>query len=111
MGKLNADPIVTFPDGAQLLVSTTHCGEGRFTCELYMAGAEQMERRELRVVSSLPEAATCLQAQASAYTQARHLYPGMAEGMKEPPYLIWSGPSLPAFEAETRLRSGHRHQA
>lgn len=110
MGKLNADPIVTFPDGGQLLVSTTHCGKGRFTCELYMAGVEQMERRDLRVVSSLPEAATCLQAQASAYSQARHLYPGMAEGIKEPPYLIWSGPSLPAFEPEARSRGGQRHQ-
>ncbi len=108
MGRLNADPIATFPDGGQLLVSTAYCGEGQFVCELYMAGVEQMERRDLRVVSSLPEAPTCRQAQASAYTQARHLYPGMAEGMKQPPYLIWSGPALPSFEPKERSRSGQR---
>ena len=83
MSRLNADPIATFPDGGQLLVSTAYCGEGQFVCELYVAGVEQMERRDLRVVSSLPEAPTCRQAQASAYTQARHLYPGMAEDMKQ----------------------------
>ena len=110
MGKLNADPIITFPDGGKLLVSTTYCGEGHFVCELYMAGVEQKYRMELRVVSSLPEAPTCLQAQASAYAQARHLYPGTAEGMKEPPYLIWPGPSLPSFEPETRSQSAHRRR-
>jgi len=110
MGRLNADPIVVFPDGGQLLVSTTYCGEGQFTCELYMADAGLKERMDLRVVSSLPEAPTCRQAQASAYTQARHLYPGMAEGMKEPPYLIWQGPSLPSFEPEARSRSGQRRR-
>lgn len=110
MAKLNTDPIVTFPDGGQLLVSTTFCGDGGFVCELFMAGIEEMGRRDLRVVSSLPEAPTCRQAQASAYTQARHLYPGMVDGMKEPPYLIWSGPSLPAFEPKARSRSGQRNQ-
>lgn len=110
MGRLNADPIATFPDGWQLLVSTSYCGEGQFVCELYMAGVEQKERRDLRVVSSLPEAPTCLQAQTSAYAQARHLYPGMAEGMKQPPYLIWSGPSLPSFEPDERSRNGHRRR-
>ncbi len=108
MGRLNADPIVTFSDGEKLLVSTTYFGEGHFVCELYMAGVGQKDRMDLRVVSSLPEAPTCLQAQASAYAQARHLYPGMAEGMKEPPYLIWPGPSLPSFEPEARSRSGQR---
>lgn len=110
MGKLNADPIVTFPDGGQLLVSTTYCRDGGFACELFMAGLEQMGRRDLRVVSSLPESPTCRQAQASAYTQARYLYPGVAESMKEPPYLIWSGPALPAFEPKARSRGGQRHQ-
>lgn len=111
MGRLNADPIVVFPDGGQLLVSTTYCGEGQFTCELYMmANVGQMDRMDLRVVSSLPDAATCRQAQASAYTQARHLYPGMANGMKEPPYLIWPGPSLPSFEPEARSRNGQRRR-
>ena len=110
MGRLNADPIAIFPDGEQLLVSTTYCGEGQFVCELYMAGAGKQDRMDLRVVSSLPEASTCLKAQASAYAQARHLYPGTAAGMKEPPYLIWPGPSLPSFEPETRLQSAHRRR-
>lgn len=110
MGRLNADPIVTFLDGEKLLVSTTYFGEGHFVCELYVAGVGQKERMDLRVVSSLPEAPTCLQAQASAYAQARHLYPGMAEGMKEPPYLIWPGPSLPSVEPATRAQSTHRRR-
>ncbi len=110
MGRLNADPIAVFPNGGHLLVSTTYCGEGQFVCELYMADRGQRDRMDLRVVSSLPEAATCLQAQTSAYTQARHLYPGMAEGMKQPPYLIWSGPSLPSFEPEARSRSSQRRR-
>ena len=110
MGKLNADPIVTFPGGERLLVSTTYRGEGQFVCELYMAGVGQQERMDLRVVSSLPEAPTCRQAQASAYAQARHLYPGTSEGMKEPPYLIWPGPSVPSFEPETRSQSAHRRR-
>jgi hypothetical protein len=110
MGRLNADPIVTFPDGARLLVSTNYCGEGQFTCELFLADADHADRMDLRAVSSLPEAATCRQAQASAYTQARHLYPGMADSMKEPPYLIWSGPSLPSCEPEARSRSGQRRR-
>lgn len=111
MGRLNADPIVVFPDGGQLLVSTTYSGQGQFTCELYMmANVGQMDRMDLRVVSSLPEAPTCRLAQASAYTQARHLYPGMANGMKEPPYLIWPGPSLPSFEPEARSRNGQRRR-
>lgn len=113
MGKLNADPIVTFPDGGQLLVSTTYCGEGNFVCELYMymmAGVGYEGRMDLRAVSNLPSAPTCLQAQASAYAHARQLYPGTADGMKKPPYLIWPGPSLPAFEPDARSRGFQRRR-
>lgn len=110
MGKLNADPIVTFPDGGELLVSTTYCGEGNFVCELYMAGAGHEGRMDLRAVSNLPEASTCLQAQASAYAYARQLYPGTADGMKKPPYLIWPGPSLPSVEPDARSRGFQRRR-
>ena len=92
MGRMNADPIWVFPDGSQLLVSTQHSGEGRFTCELYVASLGREDRLDLQVVSGHFESSTCLEAQESAYRRARSLYPGTADGMKNPPYLIWAGP-------------------
>jgi len=109
MNRLNIDPIVTFSDGGQLLVSTTYCGEGSFACELYMAYRVGHEgKMDLRTVSNLSEAPTCRQAQEGAYAHARQLYPGTAEGMKKPPYLIWTGPSLPSVEPDARSRSAQR---
>lgn len=93
MGKLNVDPITTFPDGSRLLVSTQYSREGNFSCELYLASQGNEGRLDLRVVSHHLQATTCLQAQEIAYGYAQRLYPGTANGMKKPPYLIWQGPA------------------
>ncbi len=97
MGKLNVEPITTFPDGSRLLVSTQYSKEGGFSCELYVAGPGDEGRLDLRAVSHHFEASTCFQAQESAYGYAQHLYPNTADGMKKPPYLIWQAP-LPTRE-------------
>ena len=78
MGRLNVDPIATFSDGSQLLVSTHYSREGQW---------------DLRAISDQHEAATCLGAQEIAYSYAQRLYPGTAVGMKKPPYLVWQGPA------------------
>ncbi len=93
MGTMNVDPIATLPDGSQLLVSTQHSRDSSFTCELYVASPDHEGRLDLRVVSDHLEASTCLGAQGIAYCYAQRLYPGTADGMKKPPYLIWVGPA------------------
>jgi len=95
MSKMNVEPLATFPDGSQLLVSTHYSGEGSFTCELYVSRAGEKGKLDLRVVSDHLEAQTCRQAQDMAYTCARRLYPNTTSDLKAPPYLIWSGPNLP----------------
>jgi hypothetical protein len=93
MARINVEPLATFADGSQLLVSTRNAGAGRFTCELYMAKPDIYEKLDVRAVSNPFEGPTCLQAQESAYAYAKRLYPSTADGMKKPPYLVWSGPS------------------
>ena len=92
MGRLNIDPIWVFADGKQLLISTQHSGDGRFTCGLYVARLGPDDRLDLRVLTGHFESSTCLEAQESAYRGARSMYPETADGMKKPPYLIWAGP-------------------
>ena len=92
MGKMNADPLATLPDGSQLLVSTQYSREVGFTCELYVSSPGEEGSVDLRVISNHCEASTCLEAQGIAYGYAQRLYPGTADGMKKPPYLIWQGP-------------------
>jgi hypothetical protein len=92
MGRTNLDPIMTFPDGSHLLISTACLKEGSFSCALYMATIAADDRGDFRVVSNHLAAATCLVAQEDAYSHAQRLYPRSAETMKKPPYLIWPGP-------------------
>lgn len=92
MGRTNLDPIMTFPDGSHLLISTAYSQEGSFSCALYMATIEADDRGEFRILSHHLAAATCLVAQEDAYGYAQRLYPRSAETMKRPPYLIWHGP-------------------
>jgi hypothetical protein len=92
MGRTNLDPIMTFPDGSHLLISTACSKEGNFSCALYMATIATDDRGAFRVVSNHLAAATCLVAQEDAYSYAQRLYPRSAETMKKPPYLIWPGP-------------------
>src|SRR4029079_5389251 len=93
MGRTNLDPIMTFPDGSHLLISTACSKEGNFSCALYMATIAADDQGAFRVVSNHLAAATCLVAQEDAYSYAQRLYPRSAETMKKPPYLIWPGPA------------------
>lgn len=93
MGRSNLDPILTFSDGSQLLVSTASSREGSFSCALFLATIGADDRGAFRAISSHLEASTCLIAQEDAYNQAQRLYPHSAETMKKPPYLIWPGPT------------------
>ncbi|MGQ0811234.1 MAG: hypothetical protein ACT4OO_08415 [Nitrospiraceae bacterium] len=95
MGRLNTDPLITLSDGSQLLISTQYSQEGSFACLLYVANLGAEDRLDLRLISNPPGASTCLEAQEIAYSYARRLYPGVAGGMKKPPYLIWRGPTPP----------------
>ncbi|MCG3778088.1 MAG: hypothetical protein JW388_0795 [Nitrospira sp.] len=92
MGRTNLDPIITFPNGSHLLISTASSNKGSFSCALYMATIEADDRGDFRIVSNGLDAATCLEAQTEAYNYAQRLYPRSAETMKKPPYLIWHGP-------------------
>ncbi len=93
MSKMNVEPLATFSDGSQLIVSTHHTGDGTFSCELFVRVLQGEGNYELRAVSTLLlEARTCRGAQDSAYRFAMDRFPDLAGIMKAPPYLIWAGP-------------------
>lgn len=92
MGRLNIDPLFTFPDGSHLVISTQCSKEGRFSCALYTVLISGDDRTLYQIVSSHLEAQTCLSAQSYAYEHAIQLYPRTADQMKKPPYLVWHGP-------------------
>ena len=92
MGRLNIDPLFTFPDGSHLVISTQCSKTGSFSCALYTALITGDAPTVYRIVSSHLEAETCLGAQRYAYDHAIQLYPRTADKMKKPPYLIWHGP-------------------
>ena len=92
MGRLNIDPLYTFPDGSHLVISTQCSKEGSFSCALYTVLIIANERTVYRIVSSHLQAETCLSAQGHAYNHAVQLYPRTVDKMKKPPYLIWQGP-------------------
>lgn len=96
MSNMNVDPIATFSNGSQLMVSTQHSGNDSFTCELFEASQDPQGRWNLQVVSNHLEASTCLGAQTIAYDYAKRLYPTSGVEMKQPPYLIWVGPGIRA---------------
>lgn len=107
MSKLNVEPMITFSDGSQLVVSTRHAGEGRFICELFIleprtAGTDDNPPRS---ITNGMEAPTCRQAQEVACGQARRLFSHHAQEIKEPPYLVWSGPNLPTVPESRGRRS------
>jgi hypothetical protein len=95
VGKLNVDPLVTFDDGSELLVSTQFLGTAGFSCALYISAPCERDKLDLRVVSVQLEARTCWEAHESVFLQARQLYPDPTVEIKRPPYLIWPGPNLP----------------
>ena len=92
MSRTNLDPLITFPDGSHLLIST-HCSkQGEFSCALYTAIIAVDDSAFFDMVSSHHAGSTCLSAQEHAYGYAVQLYPHSVEVMKKPPYLIWQGP-------------------
>jgi hypothetical protein len=92
MGRLNIDPLFTFPDGLHLVISTQCSKAGSFSCALYTVITSSDDRTLYRIVSSHLEAETCLGAQGNAYDHAIQLYPRTVDKMKKPPYIIWHGP-------------------
>jgi hypothetical protein len=109
MTKMNVEPMTTFADGSQLLLSTQYSGEASFTCELYIFTPSAAGTVDLQVVSNHLEATTCRQVQEIAYSYAMRLYPSTAIAMKKPPYLIWPGPNPPQAPADKRKwRSRHQ---
>ena len=92
MGRLNIDPLFTFPDGSHLVMSTQYSKAGSFCCALYTVLISGDDPTFYRMVSSHLEAETCLGAQGYAYRHALQLYPRTADHMNKPPYLIWHGP-------------------
>jgi hypothetical protein len=108
MSKLNVEPIITFADGSQLLVSTQYSGAGSFTCELYLSLPCTKDRLDLTAVSDQLEAPTCREAQDIAFRYASRQYPEKASGMKGPPYLIWPRPHLPVGPDNRWRRSVQR---
>jgi hypothetical protein len=92
MSRINLDPLMTFPDGSHLVISTQCSREGDFSCALYTAVIAEDDGAAFQTVSNHLSSSTCLGAQEHAYDYAVRHYPRAAELMKKPPYLIWSGP-------------------
>ncbi len=92
MSRINLEPVMTFSDGSYLAISTKCSRDGEFSCSVYSV-VETADRMAFRnIVSHALFASTCLTAQEQAYSYTVRLYPGAAETMKKPPYLIWHGP-------------------
>lgn len=92
MSRLNLDPLLTFPDGSHLVISTQYSAGKDFSCALYSAVVGNDDCATFRVITNHFAASTCLSAQEFAYSYALRHYPNAAEVMKKPPYLIWPGP-------------------
>lgn len=92
MSRLNLDPLMTFPDGSQLVISTQQSVEGEFSCVLYSAMVGNDDHITFKVLSHDFAASTCMSAQESAYGYALRYYPSAATVLKKPPYLVWHGP-------------------
>lgn len=93
MARINLDPLLTFSDGSQLVVSTQHSGEGTFECELFVVRTKYNNEWEIDSVSAHMSGISSMEAQDFAFRSAQRLYPSLTEGIKKPPYLIWHGPS------------------
>jgi len=93
MSRSHLNPLMTFPDGSHLVVSTQCSPEGEFSCALYTAVVSADDQTAFQLVSSHISAPTCLVAQEHAYDYAIRCYPLAAGAMRKPPYLIWRGPT------------------
>lgn len=96
MSRCNLDPLLTFPDGSHLVISTQHRTDGDFTCALYKATLGEDDAATFGLISDGLAASTCRAAQDHAYRYALRIYPTAEPTLKKPPYLIWQGPA-PTF--------------
>jgi len=92
MSRINLQPLLTLPDGSQLVISTEHSRDGDFSCALYRATIEEDDQAAFQMISNHFSASTCLGAQARAYDYAVRVYRHATMLIKKPPYLIWPGP-------------------
>ncbi|MFO0706349.1 MAG: hypothetical protein U0412_05810 [Nitrospira sp.] len=96
MARLNLDPLLTFPDGSHLVVSTECSKDGEFSCTLYNAAVTAHDETAFRMISNHMGSPTCLGAQEHAYHHAAQLFPSATDVLKKPPYLVWHGPKVSA---------------
>jgi hypothetical protein len=92
MSRLNLDPLMTFPDGSNLVISTQQSAGGEFSCMLYSAMVENDDRITFKAISHDIAGPSCMKAQEIAYEYALRRYPSAGLILKKPPYLIWQGP-------------------
>lgn len=92
MSRSNLDPLLTFPDGSHLVISTQHSDGGDISCVLYRAVVGDDDHIAFNTISHPFAASNCLKAQESAYEHVLRRYPTATAVMKKPPYLIWHGP-------------------
>lgn len=92
MGRLNLDPLLTFPDGSHLVISTQHSAGEEFSCALYSAVMGNDGHIAFKVVSHAIAASSCMKAQEFAYEYALRCYSSAGGVLKKPLYLIWHGP-------------------
>ena len=90
--SLNLDPLLTFPDGSQLVVRTQKSDDGSFTCELFLARFKWDDQLDLASISGEFKGTSSWMAQGCAYRTAQRIYPQMTDQIKKPPYLIWYKP-------------------
>jgi hypothetical protein len=92
MSRLNLAPLLTFPDGSHLVISTQQSAGEEFSCALYSAVVGDDDRIAFKVVSHDIAASSCMKAQESAYEYALRRFPNAGVILKKPPYMIWHGP-------------------
>lgn len=92
MSRSNLDPLLTFPDGSHLVLSTQYSNGGDFSCVLYSAMIGDDDHIAFNTLSHEFAASSCMKAQEFAYEHALRRYPTATTVMKKPPYLIWHGP-------------------
>ena len=73
MSRINLDPLMTFPDGTHLVISTQCSKQGDFSCALYSAVVQEDDNAAFQVISNHLSATTCLSAQEHAYSYALRL--------------------------------------
>ena len=74
MSRINFNPLLTFPDGSHLVISTQCSVGGDFSCALYSAVVETDDHAALQVISNHFAASTCLSAQEYTYSHTLRLY-------------------------------------